>query len=141
MEEEDYHKINLGNENIGNGHNPNNFMTFDHSKLHGMKIPHEHAKHNVDIQTSKGSTTAKPELPKHMEHYEKPKVPGKVPENVPGYIPGNINSENLILKDSWGEGIIPNEPTQQSQIHNHPKSSYRYLKCNIILILKKCTVC
>ena len=106
MEDEDFHKINLGNENLGNGNNANNFWTLDHSKLHSMKIPHEHRheheKHNVDIQAPK-ENTAKPE---NLEHSEKPKVPQHVPENT--------NSEKSI-----------------QPIYNPPKSSYRYLKCNI----------
>ena len=47
MEEEDYQKINLENENLENGHNnnsSNNVWTLHHSKLHGLKIPHEHEK-------------------------------------------------------------------------------------------------
>ena len=47
MEEEDLQKITLENENLENGHNNNSsntVWTLHHSKLHGLKIPHEHEK-------------------------------------------------------------------------------------------------
>ena len=51
MEEEDYQKINLENEYLENGHDSNssnNVWTLHHSKLHGLKIPHEHENQHTE---------------------------------------------------------------------------------------------